>query len=61
MEGLLLGASKHIVDEWTIDVCAAEANRIEQLLMIGNKISGVRQLIRHHLIVAGVTQHHQSA
>ena len=61
MAGLLLGASKHIVDEWTIDVGAAEADCVEKQFVIRNEVSGIRQLVGHNLVVTDLAQHHQSS
>ena len=57
----LLGAAQHVIDQRAIDVGAAEADGIEQGCVVRNKVPGVGELVSVHLVVTGLTQHHEPA
>ena len=57
----LFPAAGHVVDEGSIDIGAADADRIEERFKVGDEIFLVGQFLGHHLIMAGITQHDESA
>ena len=57
----LFAASCHVIDEGAIDVCTANADRIEERVCICNKILLVSELVRNDLRIANLGQHHQAA
>ena len=51
-------ATRHVVDQGSIDVGTTEADRIEEGLGIRDKILLVGEFIGHHLGMAGIAEHH---
>ena len=48
----------HVVDEGAVDIGASATDGIEQRVRICDKILFIRELIRNHLGVTDVAEHH---
>ncbi|MGE0469569.1 MAG: hypothetical protein AB7P19_09265 [Nitrospira sp.] len=57
----LFAAAGHVVDEGSIDIGAADTDRIEERFKVGDEIFLVGEFLSHHLIMAGIAQHDESA
>ena len=50
----LFPAAGHVVDEGSIDIGAADADQIEEVLVVGNEVFGVHEFFVHDHGMAGV-------
>jgi hypothetical protein len=56
-----LPAAGHVVDEGTIDVGAADADRIKERFKVSDEILLIRKLFTHNLGITGLAEHHQAS
>jgi hypothetical protein len=55
----LLRTPQHIIHERSIDVRASRTDGVKQRFVVLYEILMVRQLLRHDLVIAAVTEHHE--